>query len=64
MAKSANYVGKSLTIKKGAYVTRAGKLISIRSTPTRVTVLAQEPAKGGKTRVYWKSNGLKVSTLV
>lgn len=64
MAKLANYVGKSLTIKKGAYVTREGKLISIRKTPTKVTVLKQQSVKGGKTRVFWKSMGYQVATLI
>ncbi len=64
MSKATNYVGRTLTIKKGAYVTREGKLVSIRSNPSRVTILSQQPGKGGKTRVFWKSNGLRVSTLV
>jgi len=64
MAKATNYVGKQLTIKAGTYVVRNGKLDSIRKTPTRITVRAQEIAKGGKVRVFWKSNGLKVSALV
>lgn len=64
MAKPSNYVGKSLTIKKGAYVTRNGKLISIRRSPSTVTVLKQESATNGKTRIFWKSQGRQVSTLI
>jgi hypothetical protein len=64
MSKPTNYVGKSLTIKKGSYVTSSGKLTRIVKAPTIVTILAQEPAKNGKTRVFWKSMGYKVATLI
>lgn len=64
MAKPANYVGKQVTIKAGARVIRDGKLVAIRKSPSTVTVLRQEEAKGGKTRVFWKSNGVRVSSLV
>lgn len=61
MAK--NYVGKNLKIKAGTKVSRAGTT-SKRSVDTIVTVRAQEAARNGKTRVYWKSHGLKASTLI
>lgn len=64
MAKATNYVGKQVTIKAGTYVVRSGKLVSIRKAPSTVTVIRQETAKGGKTRVYWKSHGVYVSALV
>jgi len=61
MAK--NYIGKSLTIKEGTKVTRAGRTAS-RKASSVVTVLAQEQGRGGKTRVFWKSHGVQASTTI
>lgn len=61
MAK--NYVGKTLKIKEGTKVSRLGRTTA-RKVETLVTIRAQEAARNGKTRVYWKSNGYKASTLV
>jgi len=52
-----NYVGKTLTIKAGTKVTRAG-VTTKRTTDSQVTVRAQEIVRG-KLRVYWKSNGVR-----
>lgn len=49
---------------------RAGKQIIRDGVPTRqlrdsvVTVRNTAPARGGKTRVFWKSNGYTASALV
>jgi hypothetical protein len=61
MAK--NYVGKTLKIKEGTKVSRLGRTTT-RKVATVVTIRGQEPARGGKTRIFWKSNGYKASTLV
>jgi hypothetical protein len=63
MAKAKNYVGKSLTIKAGTKVSRLGST-SKRDVDTVVTIRGQEPARGGKTRVFWKSHGYRASTLI
>ncbi|TFH08563.1 MAG: hypothetical protein E4H14_06210 [Candidatus Thorarchaeota archaeon] len=62
MAKK-NYVGKTLKIKEGTRVTRAGRT-SARKTESLVTVRSQELARGGKIRVSWKSHGVTASTLI
>ena len=61
MAK--NYVGKSLTIKGGTKVTRAGRTTTRKSSSV-VTIRAQEVARSGKTRVFWKSHGVQASTTI
>lgn len=61
MAK--NYVGKSLKIKEGMKVTRAGRT-SARKVETIVTIRRQEAARNGKTRVFWKSHGVAASTTL
>lgn len=58
-----NYVGKVLTIKAGTKVSRLGKTTT-RTVSTKVRVRGQEPARNGKVRVFWKSNGYKASALV
>ena len=63
MAKARNYVGRSLKIKAGTKVSRLGRT-STRDIDTVVTVRGQEPARNGKTRVFWKSNGYKASTII
>lgn len=62
MAKR-NLVGRSLKIKAGTKVSRLGRTTT-RAVDTIVTVRGQEPARNGKTRVFWKSNGYKASTLI
>ena len=62
MAKR-NLVGRSLKIKAGTKVSRLGRTTT-RSTDTVVTIRGQEPARNGKTRVFWKSHGYKASTLI
>lgn len=63
MIKVKNYVGKQITIQAGTKVLRAGKTAK-RSIDTIVTIRSQENVKGGKTRVFWKSNGLRTSTVL
>lgn len=63
MAKVKNYVGKAVQIKAGMKVSRLGRTTT-RKADTVVTIRAQEPARNGKTRLIWKSNGYKASTLV
>lgn len=58
-----NYVGKVLTIKAGTRVSRLGRTTT-RTVSTKVRVRSQEPARNGKVRVFWKSNGYKASALV
>lgn len=60
---SKNLVGKTITIKPGTRVSRDGATTT-RKVATKVTVLRTETAKGGKTRVYWKSNGLRASATI
>jgi len=61
MAK--NFVGKQLKIKAGTKVSRLGKTLT-RKTPSIVTILAQQPVKGGKVKVFWKSHGYRASTIL
>lgn len=61
--KAKSYVGKKLKIAAGTKVSRAGRTYT-RDVETTVTVRAQEVARNGKTRIVWKSNGLKASTLI
>lgn len=57
------YIGKPLTIKAGTIVARAG-IRTKRTADSIVTIRAQKPARNGKVRVYWKSNGLIASALI
>lgn len=57
------YAGKSIYIEAGTFVRREGKLTK-RTQPTIVTVTRAEPARNGKTRVFWKSHGVAASALV
>lgn len=59
---SNKLVGKTITIKPGTKVTRAGSTTT-RTTASKVTVRRVEQ-KGNKTRVYWKSNGLPASATI
>lgn len=61
--KTKSYVGKKVKIAAGTRVQRAGRTYT-REIDTVVTVRAQEAARGGKTRIVWKSNGLRASTLI
>lgn len=57
------YPGQTLYIPAGKRIVRNG-------TPARqtrssvVTVRATKPARDGKTRVFWKSNGYAASALI
>lgn len=57
------YTGRSVTIPAGTIVKREG-ITSKRKTASTVTVRKHEPARDGKTRVYWKSNGVIASALI
>lgn len=59
----ANYLGKRITIPAGSRVRVLGETI-IRKTDSIVTIRDVEPARNGKVRVFWKSNGYKASTLI
>ncbi|TFG98656.1 hypothetical protein E4H12_05430 [Candidatus Thorarchaeota archaeon] len=63
MAKAKNYVGRSLKIKAGTKVSRLGRTAT-RDIDTVVRIRDQETTRAGKTRVFWKSNGYKASTLI
>lgn len=52
-----------LVITPGARVRRAGTLRT-RKTSAIVSIRRTEPARNGKTRVFWKSNGRIASTLI
>lgn len=58
-----SYIGKPITIKAGTVVTRLGSRTK-RTANTTVTVRNQEPARNGKTRVFWKSHGYIASALI
>lgn len=60
---SASYIGQKVTIKAGSTVTRAGTRTR-RQADTTVTVRDQKPARNGKTRVFWKSNGYSANALI
>lgn len=64
MAKTTNYVGKSLTLEAGTRVNRIDSTKRLTREAT-VTIIAQEAARNGKTRVFWKSNGFRgTNTLI
>lgn len=56
-------IGNQVFIRPGQVVTRAG-VQTRRESGTYVTVRRTEKARGGKTRVFWKSNGVLASALV
>lgn len=68
MSSIKNIVGSKVTIKAGARVRSEVAGITaatvIRTSPSTVTVKHAEKARDGKTRVYWKSNGYMVSSLI
>jgi len=57
------YTGRQITIPAGTLVKREGQATK-RKTSSVVTVRRHEPARDGKTRVFWKSNGVIASALV
>lgn len=66
MAKKS-LVGKAVSIKQGKAVRVYdifGAFTVYQKRDTKVTVLGQEGAKNGKTRIYWKRNGYQASALV
>ena len=56
-------VGDIVMIPAGKRVNRAGTF-TIRKNDTLVTVRATEKARNGKTRVFWKSNGILANALI
>lgn len=59
----AAVIGKSITLKAGTFVTRFGQR-QRRSTDSIITVRRAEPARNGKTRIFWKSHGYIASALI
>ena len=57
------YTGRQITIPAGTLVKREGTATK-RKAASIVTVRKHEPARDGKTRVFWKSHGIIVSALV
>jgi hypothetical protein len=57
------YRGKTIIVPAGTFVRAQGKL-SKRTNDAFVTVTRAEPARNGKTRVYWKSMGYPASALI
>lgn len=58
-----SYIGKTITIKAGTFVNRAG-VRTKRAADSIVTVRNQEIARNGKMRVFWKSHGVMASALI
>jgi Tfp pilus assembly major pilin PilA len=56
-------VGKTVTIKAGTRVTVCG-IATKRERDSQVTVRAEEAARDGKTRIFWKSCGYTASALI
>lgn len=63
MTYSTIYPGKTIRIAAGTFVRREGSLAK-RKQDAYVTVTRTEPARYGKTRVFWKSHGIAASALV
>lgn len=61
MARSL--VGSRVYVPAGTRVKRQGTTTT-RQSGTMVTVRATELARGGKTRITWKSNGYNASALI
>lgn len=55
--------GKTIKVRAGTFVKREGK-VTKRQRDAFVTVQRTEPARGGKTRIYWKSHGVAASALI
>lgn len=56
-------IGQTVALAKGKQVVRNGVRTRLR-TSTEVTVRKIEPARDGKVRIYWKSNGYPASALL
>jgi hypothetical protein len=56
-------IGQQITFKAGKQIQKNGTPARI-SRDTTVTVRKTEPARNGKTRVFWKSMGYLNSALV
>ncbi len=63
MSSTIIFTGRKITIPAGTLV-KSGSGSQKRKAPSAVTVRKHEPARDGKTRVYWKSNGVIVSALI
>jgi hypothetical protein len=57
------FTGSSLYVPAGKRIIRNG-VPARQARSTIVTVRDTAPARNGKTRVFWKSNGYKASALV
>lgn len=55
--------GQQLAIRAGKQIVRAG-IPTRQKRDTIVTIRNTAPARNGKTRVFWKSNGYIASALV
>lgn len=56
-------VGTRATIPAGKQIIKNGTPAR-QTRPSEVTIVKAEPARRGKTRIYWKSMGYLNSTLV
>lgn len=63
MTKTFISTGQSLVVPVGKRIIRNG-VPTRQQRQTVVTVRDTAPARDGKTRVYWKSNGYATSTLI
>lgn len=57
------YTGQTVQIQAGKQVTRNGERVR-QARDTYVTVRNTAPARNGKTRIFWKSNGYTASALI
>lgn len=57
------YSGQSVYIPAGKQVNRNGQRVR-QQRPSVVTVRKTEPARDGKTRIFWVSGGYTASALV
>jgi hypothetical protein len=55
--------GSKVTVQAGSRVTRRGTTAR-RDFSTVVTVRKVEKTRAGRTKIYWKSNGYRASTVL
>lgn len=60
--KKTSYVGKTLFVESGVRYNRFGQ--EKKMIGREVTIRSEEPARNGKTRVFWKSQGYKANVLI
>ena len=65
MTKSSTKIaiGNQVSIPVGTRVRQFGRILT-RKTSNVVTIRAIEPARNGKTRIFWKSMGYRTSTVL